>query len=128
MKKVLLCCVAFILCFQMIGFAADYTVTVNDKSTSGADVSIESLKTDAVVGVWADFNDAGEIVNIKTENIVFTDGSANLKYTGSFTNLKFMVFKDLSEIKPLCGATEINCNEIVFDQKDGIEDLGDFEI
>lgn len=112
----------------MIGFAADYTVTVNDKSTSGADVSIESLKTDAVVGVWADFNDAGEIVNIKTENIVFTDGFADLKYTGSFTNLKFMVFKDLSEIKPLCGATEINCNEIVFDQKDGIEDLGDFEI
>lgn len=127
MKKILLCCAVFILCFQVIGIAADYTVTVNEKSTSGAYVSIESLKNDAVVGVWADFNDAGEIVNIKTENIVFADGSAALRYTGSFTNLKFMVFEDLDEIKPLCGATEINCNEIIFDQNDGIEDLGDFE-
>ena len=124
MKKVLVLVLAFVLMFQVAAFA-DYSVTVDSKSETGAAVSVNAPADAAAVGVWVDLADDGSMLNHQPATLTFVDGVATASYSGTFTNLKFLVFKDFENIMPLCDATEVVLDKVIFEQPDGIEDLGD---
>ncbi len=124
MKKVLLLVLAFVMMFQVAAFA-DYSVTVDEKSDAGASVSVNAPANASAVGVWINLNNDGSMIKYQPATLTFVNGVATASYTGSFANLKFLVFKDMDNIMPLCDVTEIVLDEVIFEQPDGIEDLGD---
>lgn len=125
MKKILAVVCILLAGVQTMALAAECSVTVENKSTSGAAVSISGAEEESAVGIWADYDNAGNMLSYKPVDIDFVDGGASVSYTGSFTNLKFMLFKDLDNIKPLSDFAEIALDDVIFDQDDGIEDMGD---
>lgn len=127
MKKLVFLAVSFILAFQFSCFAADFNVSVDKKTVSSVTMSVSGESGSSAVGVWADFDADNKMVICKTAPLSFTDGKATLQYDGTYTTLRFMVFENLENIKPLCKATDITYDDIIFDQGDGIEDLGDIE-
>lgn len=124
MKKILVLVLAFVMMFQVAAFA-DYSVTVDNKSAEGASVSVNAPADASAVGIWVDLTDEGGMIVHQPAPLTFVDGVASASYTGTFTNLKFLVFKDMENIMPLCDATDIVLDEVIFEQPDGIEDLGD---
>ena len=126
MKKVLFLVLAFVMMFQVAAFA-DYSVTVDSKSETAVSVSVNAPADASAVGIWVDLNDDFSMANCVPATLTFVDGVATASYTGSFANLKFLVLKDFDNIMPLCDATDIVLDEVIFDQPDGIEDLGDIE-
>ena len=127
MKRLFFFVVSFVLALQFSCFAADYSVSVDKKTVSSATVSVSCENPGSAVGVWADFDANNRMVSYKPAVLSFESGKATAQYSGTYTTLRFMVFEDLDNIKPLCAAQDIVYDEIIFDQGDGIEDLGDIE-
>lgn len=126
MKKILALALVFIVAFQAVAFA-ECAATVTEKSTSGAKVSISGAEVSSAKGVWVDFDADGSMLKCTPADVTFTDGAGEAVYTGSFTNLKFMLWADMTNIKPLCDSVDIVLDNVIFDQDEGIEDLGDVE-